>query len=586
MRMTKTSNKQGFINVVYEGKTHKDLHTCLFAYFLSQVRPNKVIQALIDPSWIEAMQDELLQFKLQKVWTLVRLYHMTIVPMELIGLHEQKIKERHCNQKTKANRYAQGYTSRRRIDYERFCCSQLPRIEAIRAILKPNASFKDFVVYQMDVKSAFLFIELGKGINIIDEGISISQAKYVDEIFKKFGFSTGEKTTSTPIETSKPLLKDAKAEDVDAHLYRSMIGSLMYLIASRPDIIFQYLITSIWNALTSEVLIGGRVNGYTMKLIIHKEYLPTTEIFEQLALIVGEGSTVPVESHHTPISTPSSLQQPSSSPSKRTTRHESMVPQPRSPTHINVANEAASIGVDVKHRGAATTITSLDVGQDSGNIDKTWAVNLDLQQQRNPKTPVRAFGIVRDYGIGYDLRRHSRQVETYSDDGLDEEDATKQGRRSDKIKPMFTDKDFEELDDHMKNVKKEKVDATKTRVSTAAVTISTAEPRTPPSSITVFDDEDVTMAMAQTLIKMKEQKAKEKGVTITDVEDSSVRPVRSITTLQPLQTIDTKDKGKGVLVEEEHVKIKMRDQGDLQIQAHAELAQRLHEEELAELERR
>ncbi|GKC50873.1 hypothetical protein Tco_1073618 [Tanacetum coccineum] len=144
-------------------------------------------------------------------------------------------------------------------------------------------------------------------------------------------------------------------------------------------------------------------------------------------------------------------------------------------------------------------------------------------------------------------------------------------------------KDFEELDDHMKNVKKDKVDATKTRVSTAAVTISTAEPRTPPSSITVFDDEDVTMAMVQTLIKMKEQKAKEKGVTITDVEDSSVRPVRSITTLQPLQTIDTKDKGKGVLVEEEHVKIKMRDQGDLQIQAHAELAQRLHEEELAEL---
>ncbi|GJW39909.1 hypothetical protein Tco_0065754 [Tanacetum coccineum] len=100
-----------------------------------------------------------------------------------------------------------------------------------------------------------------------------------------------------------------------------------------------------------------------------------------------------------------------------------------------------------------------------------------------------------------------------------------------------------------------------------------------------FDDEDVTMAMAQTLIKMKEQKAKEKGVAITDVEDSS-RTVRSITTLQPLPTIDPKDKGKGVLVEEEPVKIKKKDQGDLQIQADAELAQRLHEEELAELERR
>ncbi|GJT05446.1 hypothetical protein Tco_0839908 [Tanacetum coccineum] len=153
--------------------------------------------------------------------------------------------------------------------------------------------------------------------------------------------------------------------------------------------------------------------------------------------------------------------------------------------------------------------------------------------------------------------------------------------------------DFEELDDYMENVEEETVDAAATGVSTvsapvstAGVTISTAEPRTPPTT-TVFDDEDVTMAMAQTLIKMKEQKAKEKGVAITDVEDSSriVRPVRSITTLQPLPTIDPKDKGKGVLVEEEPVKIKMRDQGDLQVQADAELAQRLHEEELAELER-
>ncbi|GKA65873.1 hypothetical protein Tco_0765580 [Tanacetum coccineum] len=69
-----------------------------------------------------------------------------------------------------------------------------------------------------------------------DDGIFISQDKYVDEILKKFGFST-VKTASTPMVTSKPLLKDAEAEDVDVHLYRSMIGSLMYLTSSRPDII-------------------------------------------------------------------------------------------------------------------------------------------------------------------------------------------------------------------------------------------------------------------------------------------------------------------------------------------------------------
>ncbi|GJY08963.1 hypothetical protein Tco_0377148 [Tanacetum coccineum] len=127
--------------------------------------------------------------------------------------------------------------------------------------------------------------------------------------------------------------------------------------------------------------------------------LPTTEIFEQLALmcnmrraskgytgvdiplfptmlvqgpvVQGEGSTVLVESYHTPTSAPSTSQPPSSSPSRRTTRQEYVVPQPRSPTQTNVADEAASTGLDVKHGGAATTVTSLDAGQGSGNINKT-----------------------------------------------------------------------------------------------------------------------------------------------------------------------------------------------------------------------
>ncbi|GJZ30945.1 hypothetical protein Tco_0575992 [Tanacetum coccineum] len=61
--------------------------------------------------------------------------------------------------------------------------------------------------------------------------------KYVAKILKKFDFAS-VKTASTPIETQKPLVKDEEASDVDVHLYRSMIGSLMYLTASRPDIMF------------------------------------------------------------------------------------------------------------------------------------------------------------------------------------------------------------------------------------------------------------------------------------------------------------------------------------------------------------
>ncbi|GKA30577.1 putative ribonuclease H-like domain-containing protein [Tanacetum coccineum] len=78
---------------------------------------------------------------------------------------------------------------------------------------------------------------LGLQVQQKKDGIFISQDKYVEEILKKFRFIE-VKTTSTPIETQKPLLKDKNGEEVDVHIYRSMIGSLMYLTSSRPDIMF------------------------------------------------------------------------------------------------------------------------------------------------------------------------------------------------------------------------------------------------------------------------------------------------------------------------------------------------------------
>ncbi|GJX68229.1 hypothetical protein Tco_0303956 [Tanacetum coccineum] len=225
---------------------------------------------------------------------------------------------------------------------------------------------------------------------------------------------------------------------------------------------------------------------------------------------------------------------------------------------------------------------------------------LDLEKEKDAqaveilklKQRVKKLERKRKSSISHPRRRIYRQVES-SDDDLDEEDASKQGRESDKTKSMFQDSDFDVLDDDMEDVEGETVHTATTGVSavsapvtTAGVAISTAEPRTPPTTAaTAFIDEDLTIA--QTLIKMKEEKAKEKGVAIKDVEDSP-RPIRSITTLQPLPTIDPKDKGKGVLVEEEPEKpekVKRRDQGLAQIESDAELAQRLHEEELAELDR-
>nr|GEV06073.1 uncharacterized mitochondrial protein AtMg00810-like [Tanacetum cinerariifolium] len=94
----------------------------------------------------------------------------------------------------------------------------------------------DILLVQMSSMGELTFF-LGLQVKQKETGIFISQDKYMNEILNKFGFSY-VKTASTPMETRKTLLKDEKGKDVDEHLYRSMIGSLMYLTSLRPDIMF------------------------------------------------------------------------------------------------------------------------------------------------------------------------------------------------------------------------------------------------------------------------------------------------------------------------------------------------------------
>ncbi|GJX85815.1 putative ribonuclease H-like domain-containing protein [Tanacetum coccineum] len=91
-------------------------------------------------------------------------------------------------------------------------------------------------IFQMSSMGELTFF-LGLQVKQKKDGIFISHDKYVVEILKKFDFAS-VKTASTPIETQKSLTKDEEAADVDVHLYRSMIGSLMCLTAFRPDIMF------------------------------------------------------------------------------------------------------------------------------------------------------------------------------------------------------------------------------------------------------------------------------------------------------------------------------------------------------------
>ncbi|GJT20496.1 putative ribonuclease H-like domain-containing protein, partial [Tanacetum coccineum] len=90
--------------------------------------------------------------------------------------------------------------------------------------------------FQMSSMGELTFF-LGLQVYQKEEGIFISQDKYVVEILKKFNY-TDVKSSSTLVDLEKPLVKDGDDDDVDIHLYRSMIGSLMYLTTSRPDIMF------------------------------------------------------------------------------------------------------------------------------------------------------------------------------------------------------------------------------------------------------------------------------------------------------------------------------------------------------------
>ncbi|GKA46434.1 uncharacterized mitochondrial protein-like protein, partial [Tanacetum coccineum] len=195
-RMLK-QNEAGLITFINKQRrtNHKDFQNYLFACFLSQMEPKMVTQVLEDESWVEAMQEELLQFKLLNVWTLVDLPCARLV--------------------------AQDYRQEEGIDYDEIF-APVAKIEAIRIQMSSMGELTFFLGLQVKQRK---------------DGIFLSQDKYVCDIVKKFGF-TSVKTASTPIETHKPLSKDVDGTDVDVHLYRSMIRSLMYLISSRPDIMF------------------------------------------------------------------------------------------------------------------------------------------------------------------------------------------------------------------------------------------------------------------------------------------------------------------------------------------------------------
>ena len=318
---------------------------CLYHSFLSKEEPKKVEDALKDPDWIKAMQEELNEFKRNEVWTLVpRPKNRSVVGTKWV--FRNKTDSDGVITRNKARLVAKGYSQQEGIDYDE-TFAPVARLEAIRLFLA-YAAHKKFKVFQMDVKSAFLngkleeevFVEqppgfvdskhpdyvyrldkalyglkqaprawyetlakfllesgftrgtidktlfyfnqgddmllvqiyvddiifgstndklckkfaklmqsryqmsmmgelsyfLGLQVKQTEDGIFINQAKYTRNLLKKYGMLDSSSAT-TPMATATKLGKDIGAK-VDMTEFRGMIGSLLYLTASRPDIMF------------------------------------------------------------------------------------------------------------------------------------------------------------------------------------------------------------------------------------------------------------------------------------------------------------------------------------------------------------
>nr|GEX71854.1 uncharacterized mitochondrial protein AtMg00810-like [Tanacetum cinerariifolium] len=215
--MTRMVKDQGGLTQI----NNEDFHTCMFACFLSEKEPKRVHQVLKDPSWIKAIQEEILQFKMQK--QAPRAWYETLANYLLEnGFQRGKIEQTLFIKKQKGNiLLVQVY-----VDDIIFGSTNKGLCKAFENLMKDK--------FQMSSMGEVTFF-LGLQVKQKQDGIFISQDKYVAKILRKFRLTVG-KSVSTPIDTEKPLLKDPDGKDVDVHTYRSMIGSLMNLTSSRPDI--------------------------------------------------------------------------------------------------------------------------------------------------------------------------------------------------------------------------------------------------------------------------------------------------------------------------------------------------------------
>nr|GEV54734.1 retrotransposon protein, putative, unclassified [Tanacetum cinerariifolium] len=206
-RMTVTTDEQGFISAIYEKKTREDLHTCLFTYFLSQEEPKRITNMDVKSAFIYGRIKE------------------EVYACQPLGFEDPDYPDKVY----KVEKALYGLRQAPRAWYETLAKSTKKEL---------CTEFEELMhhKFQMSLMGELNFF-LGLQVKRKSDGIFISHDKYVDEILRNFKYED-VKPAITPIDKEKALLKDSDGVDVDVHLYRSMIRSLMYLTSSRPDIMF------------------------------------------------------------------------------------------------------------------------------------------------------------------------------------------------------------------------------------------------------------------------------------------------------------------------------------------------------------
>ncbi|KAK6158884.1 hypothetical protein DH2020_006198 [Rehmannia glutinosa] len=229
----------------------------MFTCFISQIEPKDVSQALEDTHWIQAMQKELNQFERNKVWELVQ---RPIARLEAIRMFFAYAAHKNFTVyqiDKQAIRAWYDTLSRILMDNGFTKCKvdrTLFRIQDGESILLVQIYVNDIIFgstnkdlcdkfsnlmqgkFEMSMMGELIFF-LGLQVKKLKDGTFISQTKYTRDLMKKFGMEE-KSSVKIPMNTSVKMDIDVDGKANDQTRYRALIGSLLYLTASRPDITF------------------------------------------------------------------------------------------------------------------------------------------------------------------------------------------------------------------------------------------------------------------------------------------------------------------------------------------------------------